>query len=104
MAASDKTNRLVRVTDSSSILYLETLVYFFGANFVFHHSVFRSVGSRPQFAAFMLVNAFTSFQLAQVTNFHEMARMAAMLNNTVEMNHRADLNNALRTKMYRAQY
>ena len=99
--ADTNSNRLVKVSDSSPSLYLETLVYFFGANFAFHHSVFRSQGSRPQFAAFMLVNVFTSYQLAQFTNYHEMARMGAMLNNTLEMEHRANLNTIYRRRLFR---
>ena len=43
------------------MVYLESMMVFFGANFLFHQNVFRRVGSRLQFAAFMGINAFTSF-------------------------------------------
>ena len=54
-------SRLVDVSPYPRMVYAETLVFFFGANFMFHQNVFRRVGNKPQFAAFMLVNAFTSF-------------------------------------------
>ena len=77
-------------------VYLTTLMLFFGANFMFHQNVFRRVGSRPQFAAFMFVNAFTSYQLSEMSNIHYTYREAIILNNTQEINHRANINDLLR--------
>jgi len=54
-------SRLTATTPYPKMVYFESLVIFFGANFLFHQNVFRKVGSRPQFALFMFVNAFTSF-------------------------------------------
>ena len=80
-------------------VYLESLMVFFGANFLFHQNVFRRVGSRPQFAAFMVVNAFTSLQVAEISNMTYLRRCATIYNNTKEMEHRAEVNAVVRTRM-----
>ena len=82
------------------MVYAESIVFFFGANFLFHQNVFRRTNSRPHFAVFMLVNAFTSFQLAEATNTGALKYYAAGLNNAVELHHRAQMNEALRKKLY----
>ena len=68
-------------------------------NYLFHHKVFRRNGSRPQFAAFMLVNAFTSWQLAECANMASLVRYSYVLENTKEMEHRALMTQRLRQKM-----
>ena len=50
------------------MVYLESAMIFFGANFLFHQNVFRRSGNRAHFAAFMFVNAFTSYNIAEALN------------------------------------
>ena len=52
------------------------------------------------FAAFMCVNAFTSFQLAEATNMGVLNYYGAHLNNASEMQHRAKVNEMLRKSLY----
>ena len=40
-------SRLVPLTEYPVMAYAEALVFFFGANFIFHQNVFRRVNSRP---------------------------------------------------------
>ena len=61
-------SRLVELKPYPMAAYIESLAIFFGANFLYHQNVFRRTNSRAHFAAFMAVNAFTSFQLAEATN------------------------------------
>ena len=44
-----------------TMVYLETALVLFGSNFLIHYNVFRRSDDRMHFAAFMAVNAFTSF-------------------------------------------
>jgi hypothetical protein len=102
MADASSESRLQKTGDFPSSVYLESLVIFFGANFLFHQNVFRKQGSRPQFALFMLVNAFTSYQIADAANLASLNRYAIIYNNTREIEHRAALNQKLRAKLYQA--
>ena len=63
---------------------MEALTLFLGANFLFHQNVFSASKNRPHFLAFMLVNAFTSIQLAEATNPAVATYNAALYNNTLE--------------------
>lgn len=85
-------SRLVRHTVFPKIVYLEALTLFLGANFLFHQHVYRASQNKPHFLAFMLVNAFTSLQLAEATNPAVASYNAAIFNNTLERQHRAILN------------
>ena len=102
MADTNADSRLQRSPEFPTTVYLESLVIFFGANFLFHQQVFRKAGSRPQFAMFMLVNAFTSFQIADAANLASLHRYATIYNNTREIDHRAALNQKLRQKLYQS--
>jgi hypothetical protein len=93
-------SRLVATSPESPMVYIEALGFFMGANFLFHHKVFRHVGSRPQFLAFMIVNSFASYQMAQCFNTTSLARYAAILENTKEIEHRARMNEVLRRRMF----
>jgi len=93
--------RLFKTDAFPGFVYVESVAIFFFANFMFHQNVFRISGSRPQFAAFMLVNAFTSFQLAQAFNPSVIKWYSTIYENTKEMEHRAKLNEMLRSKMFR---
>lgn len=93
-------SRIVRDMDYPKIVYLEGLVFFFGANFFYHQHVFRANQNRLQFAGFLLVNLFTSFQLAEATNTAATKYYAAIYNNTKEYQHRALVNQRLRTKLF----
>ena len=61
-------SRMSPSTGYPPMVYLETALIFFGANFLFHQNVFRRSGNRMHFAAFMAVNAFTSFNIAEACN------------------------------------
>ena len=61
-------SRVVACPKYPPIIYLESALIFFGANFLFHQNVFRRSGNRAQFAAFMAVNAFTAYNIAESMN------------------------------------
>jgi hypothetical protein len=96
-------SRLVKGTEYPKIVYLEGLLFFFGANFFYHQHVFRANQNRLQFAGFLLVNLFTSFQLAEATNISATRYYAALYNNSMEFQHRAQLNQRLRQKLFGQQ-
>ena len=93
-------SRLVRGIEYPKIVYLEGLLFFFGANFLYHQHVFRANQNRLQFAGFLLVNIFTSYQLAEATNISVTKYYAAIYNNTKEFQHRAMLNQKLRLRLF----
>ena len=80
---------LVRGVEYPKIFYIEGLLLFFGANFLYHQHVFRANQNRLQFGGFLLVNLFTSYQLAEATNIGATRYYAALYNNSQEFNHRA---------------
>eukprot|EP00347_Sterkiella_histriomuscorum_P023913 403332953 len=96
----DKVHKLVRNLVYPKIAYLECLTLFFGANFIYHQNVYRQNWNRPQFAAFLLVNLFTSFQLTEATNMEVARYYASIYNNTLEFQHRAQVNQRLRLKLF----
>ena len=83
------------------LVYLETALIFFGANFLFHQNVFRRSGNRAHFAAFMAVNAFTSFNISEAASLQAARHHASAFNNTMEMEHRANMQEKLRLKLWR---
>ena len=100
---SDNGGRLTIAPEHPKSVYFEAAVLFFGANFLFHQNVFRRVGSRQQFAAFMLVNAFASYQIAECSNITYLRRQAILLNNTREIEHRSKVNELIRSKLINAR-
>jgi hypothetical protein len=92
MADIEGSPRLVHTAEYPKIVYLESLLIFFGANFLYHQNVFRQNKNRLQFAGFLLANLFTSYQLAEATNIGATRYYAALYNNTLEYQHRAQLN------------
>ena len=76
--------RLVRGVIYPKMVYLEGLILYFGANFIYHQNVFRQNLNKPQFAAFLLVNLFTSYHLTEAVNFDCARYYAAIFNNTKE--------------------
>ena len=96
-------SRIVSGTEYPKIVYLEGLLFFFGANFLFHQNVFRANQNRIQFLGFLFVNAFTSYQLAEATNVGATRHYAALYNNSLEYQHRAALNAKLRLKLFGRQ-
>ena len=83
------------------LVYLESALIFFGANFLFHQNVFRRSGNRAQFAVFMGVNAFTSFQIAEAMSVEAARYHASAFNNTLELEHRANMSERLRKSLFR---
>jgi len=63
------------------------LFYYLGTNFGYYHYFFRRNGSRPQFAAFMLVNILVSHELSEITSPGVMYHYSARLNNDLEEDH-----------------
>lgn len=100
MADTNSGSRLISGAEYPKIVYLEGLLFFFGTNFLYHQNVFRANQNRLQFAGFLLVNAFTSFQLAEATNVGASRYYAALYNNSQEFQHRALLNQRLRLKLF----
>ncbi len=98
------TSRLVRDAIYPRIVYLEGLLFFFGANYLYHHHVFKANQNRLQFAGFLLANLFTSYQLAEATNPAATLYYAALYNNSKEFAHRAALNQKLRLKLFGNTY
>ncbi len=83
------------------IVYLESLMLFFGANFLFHQNVFRRSGNRAHFIAFMVVNGFTSYNICEALSRDAARYHASAFNNTLELEHRADMQEKLRLRMFR---
>lgn len=96
-------SRLVQSREYPKIVYLEGLIFFFGANYLFHHHVFRASNNRLQFGAFLAVNLFTSYQLAEATNIGAAKYYAGIYNNHLEHLHRAQVNQKLRLKLFQQQ-
>ena len=94
---------MISATEYPRSIYAQMLVVFFGANLMYHKHVFRMNGNRPQFFMFMLANAFTSYQIAEMTNLAVVDRDAAAFNNTEEMMHRARINERLRLNMMKTK-
>ena len=67
-----------------TIAYAEMAIVFFGANFVYHRSVFRRDLSKLGFGAFLLINAFTSYTTVEALNPAVARYYAAAFNNTLE--------------------
>ena len=61
-------SRIVIGVEFPKIVYLESLLFFFGANYLYHQNIFRANQRKSNFLAFVLVNLFTSYQLAEATN------------------------------------
>ena len=99
----EENSRLVRGVEYPKIVYIEGLLLFFGANFLYHQHVFRANQNRLQFGGFLLVNLFTSYQLAEATNIGATRYYAALYNNSQEFNHRASLNQKLRLRLFGPQ-
>jgi hypothetical protein len=93
-------SRMIRNVEYPKIVYLEGLIFFFGANFLYHQNVFRANQNRLQFTGFLLVNLFTSYHLAEATNIGVSRYYAALYNNTKELQHRAQVNQRLRLKLF----
>ena len=100
---SDNNSRMIYDREYPRTIYAQMLVVFFGANLMYHKHVFRMNGNRPQFFMFMLANAFTSFQIAEMTNLTVLDREAAAFNNTEEMIHRSKINERLRLNMMKTR-
>jgi hypothetical protein len=78
-------SRIVSNLYYPKIVYLEALILFFGANFLYHQNVFRSTNNKLGFLGFVLTNAFTSYHLAEATNVGASRYYAGIYNNTLEI-------------------
>ena len=88
---ADSESRIVRNAVYPKIVYLEALLMFFGANYIYHQQVFRRNNNKYQFLGFILANIFTSYNFAEATNLGVARYYAALYNNTMEIEHRAKL-------------
>lgn len=93
-------SRMVRNVRYPKLAYLECLTLFFGSNFLYHQNVYRQNWNRPQFALFLLVNLFTSYQITEATNIEVSRYYAALYNNTLEFDHRAQITQKLRLRLF----
>ena len=82
-----------------TFVYMETAATFLAANFVYHKNVFRRNQNKFNFGVFLLINAFTSFQVCEMANPSAQRYYAALYNNTAERQHRQELNKKLRVKL-----
>ena len=96
-----KEPRLVVSPKYPHLVYLESAMIFFGANFLFHQNVFRRSGNRAQFAAFLFVNAFTSFTISECMSSEACQYHASAFNNMMELEHRAKMTEQLRLNMFK---
>ena len=101
METSD--SRMVVSPQYPALVYLESMLIFFGANYLFHQNVFRRSGNRAQFAAFLAVNAFTSYNIAEAMNTQAAKYHASAFNNTLELEHRNKVQEILRRRMFQRQ-
>ena len=93
-------SRLEATPNYPILVYMEAFMIFSGANFLFHQNVFRRKGNRFQFGAFMMVNIFTSFTIAETMSQDAIAYYANCYNNSKEVAHRAKVQELLRLKMF----
>ena len=96
-----KESRIMACPPYPPIVYLESMLIFFGANFMFHQNVFRRSGNRVQFALFMGINAFTAFNIAECMSQQAARYHASCFNNTLELQHRANVYEKLRLGMFK---
>ena len=92
-----------RLADSAgypTTAYAEMAIVFFGANFLYHRNVFRRDLSKLGFGAFLLINAYTSYNLVEALNPSVIRYYAAAYNNTIEYQHRSVKGHFLRTKVF----
>ena len=80
--------------------YLEMALVFFGANFVYHRNIFRRNLSKFGFVTFMLINAFTSWNIVEAFNPSVIRYYTAAFNNTFEMQHKAAKSQYLKNKIF----
>jgi hypothetical protein len=97
--APANSQRLHVANEYPKMCYVVSLGVFFGANYGFYNQCFRRYGNRMQFTAFMLVNAFTSMQIAEAFNYSYAKRTATIYDNTRELDHRSTVNHLVRTRM-----
>ena len=92
----DDVTRLAGNVHYPTFTYLEMAGVFFAANFGYHMAVFRRRQNKAHFGAFMLVNAFTSYNLCEFASPGVVNYYAAAFNNTVEETHRKQVNSIYR--------
>lgn len=97
-------SRMVQIQTYPNFAYVEMLTLYLGTNFAFYQQFFRRNGDRKQFAAFMLVNVFTTCQLVEVTNPKVMRHYAGFLNNYQETQHRLKMTENLRQNLLKKQW
>ena len=97
-------SRLVEQPAYSPMVYLDSALLFFGANFLFHQNVFRRSGNRLHFTAFLFVNAWTSLTISETFNLSVHDYHASGINNMKEDVHRAQMQERFRLKLYKPNF
>ena len=97
-------SRLISEPTYPKDVYVESVALFLGANYLYHRNVFRRSNNKWAFSAFLLVNAFTSYNLVEVINPRSLNYYAALYNNDQEYKHRAKLQEKLRLKILGRQW
>ena len=92
-------SRIHKNIEYPKFVYMEMVATFLGANFVYHKNVFRRNNNKFNFGLFLIVNAFTSYQLCEMANPSVLRHYAAAFNNAEETVHRQNLNSKLRLKL-----
>ena len=92
--------RLIENAEFPKLAYLETLAMFFAMNFLYHRNFYRVDRKALNFLAFMAVNVFSSFQVAQITNSEVLPFYAAQYNNMMEFDHQNKLVALQRRSLY----
>ena len=97
-------SRIVELPNYPNFAFIETLALYLGTNAAFYNQFFRRNGDRRQFAAFLIVNAFTSFQLVEITNPKVLRHYAGFMNNVAEMEHRRQMTESLRKNLTKKRF
>ena len=92
--------RMVRDIQYPNLCYLQAFVLFVGGNLFYHKHIFKRNGKALNFSAFLLVNVFTSFQVAELTNPFVIKYYAQHHNNVLEAEHRKEMNFLLRNRFF----
>ena len=99
VVSEENQNRMAGNVEYPTFCYVEMAGCFFAANFVYHMSAFRRTRSKTAFSVFMLVNAFTSYNLCEFTSPGVHNYYAAAFNNTEEDSHRKQINSIYRRQI-----
>ena len=79
-----------------SSAYVDSAILFFGFNFAYHKFVYRHNLHKAKFVSFMLINLFSSHCIVEAFHPGVIRYYTAAYNNTLEYQHRANMNHHLK--------